>query len=279
MRSLLCVSLVLFFASAASAQFGQGAPKTVADPAKPAAGNPGGLPADGGAPAGGQTNAVFAALDLDSDGVISKNELKKAIVSLKKLDADNDGSLSLAECGGAMAAAAAPPVANTPNPADAWIEQLMAMDKNKDGKLTPDELTDNEKQMLQGADINNDGAVDRQELALAQASRNAQGGAFGPGQNGQAFNGRTNNEAMARFFQADRNRDGRITTDEVNASDKAMLQGADTDGDGAINAAEMQAFSVRMGNRARALGTGVNANGKIGVTETLENNNRNRKRN
>jgi Ca2+-binding EF-hand superfamily protein len=282
MRSLLCVSLVLLFASAASAQFSQGAPKTVADPAKPAdaAANPGGLPAAGGAPAGGgQANSIFAALDLDGDGVISKNELKKAIVSLKKLDTDNDGSLSQTECGGAMAAAATPPVANSPNPADAWIEQLMAMDKNKDGKLTPDELTDNEKQMLQGADINNDGAVDRQELALAQASRNGQGGAFGPGQNGQAFNGRTNNEAMARFFQADRNRDGRITSDEVNASDKAMLQGADANGDGAIDAAELQAFSVRMGNRARALGTGVNANGKIGVNETLENNNRNRKRN
>jgi Ca2+-binding EF-hand superfamily protein len=273
--------LVLFFTSAASAQFGQGAPKSVADPAKPAdaAANPSGTPAAAGA-GDGQANAIFAALDLDGDGVISKNELKKAIVSLKKLDTDNDGSLSLAECGGAMAAAGAP-VANAANPADAWIEQLMTMDKNKDGKLVPEELTENERQMLQNADINRDGAIDRQELALALASRNGQGGAFGPGQNGQSFNGRSNNEAMARFFQADRNRDGRITSDEVNASDKAMLQGADTNGDGAINAAEMQAFSVRMGNRARALGTGVNPNGKIGVNETLENSNsnRNRKRN
>jgi Ca2+-binding EF-hand superfamily protein len=276
MRSQLCVSLVLLFASSASAQFGAGAPKAAADATKPAdaAANPG-----GGVPAaGGQASPIFAAIDLDSDGVISKVELKKAIVSLKKLDSDNDGALTLAECGGAQAPGG-PAIANNIDPAAQWIDQVMAMDKNNDGKLTANELTENEKQMLQGADLNGDGAIDRQELATAYASRTGQGNAFGPGQNGQAFNGRSNNETMARFFQADRNRDGRVTSDEVSASDKAMLQGADANGDGGIDAAELQAFSQRMGNRMRAFGAGVNANGQIGVTETLENNNRNRKRN
>jgi Ca2+-binding EF-hand superfamily protein len=280
MRSLLCVSLVLLFASTASAQFSKGAPKTAADATKPADGavNPGGQPAGEAAAAGGQASPIFAALDLDGDGVISKVELKKAIVSLKKLDSDNDGTLTLAECGGTQAPGG-PVIANNTDPAAQWIDQIMAMDKNKDDKLTPNELTDNEKQMLQGADLNGDRAIDRQELAAAYANRAGQNAFGGPGQNGQAFNGRNGNEAMARFFQADRNHDGHLTADELPASDKALLQGADANKDGAIDAAELQAFSMRMGNRMKAFGTGVNPNGQIGVNETLENNNRNRKRN
>jgi len=46
--------------------------------------------------------------------------LKKAIVSVKKLDSDNDGALSLAECGGAQAGG--PPVANNVDPATQWID-------------------------------------------------------------------------------------------------------------------------------------------------------------
>jgi len=137
----------------------------------------------------------------------------------------------------------------------------MANDKNNDGKLTPDELSENEKQMLQGADQNGDGAIDRQELTAAVNSRNAPGAgsAFGgTGSYGPA--GARGNAVMARFFKYDRNHDGRLAPNEVPAQSRAMLNGGDTNGDGFIDAGEFQALAARMGERAKAFGAGNNLN-------------------
>ncbi|HEX3599380.1 MAG TPA: hypothetical protein VHU84_04520, partial [Lacipirellulaceae bacterium] len=224
MRILLCAVLACLMTSTASAQFAKRSEaarnKADADAAKPAA-----QPAPAANPAPAQPaagaaapNALFAALDLDGDGIISKVELRKAIVSLKKLDKDNDGQLTMAECGIDGAPAAGQAAANNdPTP---WVDRIMANDKNKDGKLTPDELTDNEKQMLQGADANNDGAIDRQELMAYASNQNALNGAAGAFNNaagaGMVPGARGgNNEAMAGFFRYDRNHDGKLTPDEV----------------------------------------------------------------
>jgi Ca2+-binding EF-hand superfamily protein len=285
MRTFLCASIVVLCAAAtASAQFannpalkgdGKAAEADAAKPAEPPA-----IPADPAAaaeaPAAGPS-AIFAALDLDADGTISKVELKKAIVSLKKLDSDNDGNITLAECAGDANGGAA---AIAGNPATQWLDRIMAKDKNNDGKLTPNELNENERQMLQGADANNDGAIDRQELSAMQSAgpQGGPGNAFvgGPG---AGFAGRAGNEAMGRFFQYDRNRDGRLTANEVPPQARGTLQGADLNGDGAIDAREMQATIAQMGDRAKAFGAGVdpNANG-AGQGTPNANEPRNRKR-
>jgi len=217
---------------------------------------------DDKAAAGGSANALFAALDVDGDGIISKAELKKAALSLKKLDADKDGQLTSAECGGGDAAAGGGGAVN--NEQAQWIDRIMAKDKNKDGKLTPDELTENERQMMQGADQNNDGAIDRQELA----AMGNKGNAVGPGGNVAGGGNRAGmgrgNEAMGRFFQYDRNGDGRLTADEVPPQAMGMLRGGDLNGDHAIDAAEMQAIIARLGDRAKAFGAGVDPNAKTG---------------
>jgi Ca2+-binding EF-hand superfamily protein len=276
MRSLLCASLVLVFASAASAQFANN-PAFTKKPAGTERAKKGDKPADPstiavvppGAPAGADAadapavapNALFAALDLDGDGVISKIELRKAMASLKKLDLDNDGNITLAECGGGAAVAGGGAVAG--NDANQWIDRIMAKDKNNDGKLTPDELTVGERQMLQGADLNNDGAIDRQELAAMGNRANAAGGQNGnyaAGANGGVAAGRRNNEAMGRFLQWDRNHDGRLTADEVPPQAMGALRGADTNGDGAIDAGEMQAVIAQMGDRAKAFAAGADPN-------------------
>jgi Ca2+-binding EF-hand superfamily protein len=131
--------------------------------------------------------------------------------------------------------------------------------------------------MLQGADKNNDGAVDRSELEAMQANAAGQGAFAGQNNNG-AFNGRGGNEAMGMFLQYDRNHDGRLTTDEVPQQAVQSLRVADINRDGVIDAAEFQALSQRMGNQWKGqFGPGMNnKNGQIGVTDTLENNNRNR---
>src|SRR5690242_5969362 len=106
MRAFLGASLVVLFVSTASAQFAQNPalqgnppadpPKAVDAAVPPAAGAAD--PNAAGAINGG-ANALFAAIDLDGDGTISKVELRKAAASLKKLDKDNDGALTAAACG------------------------------------------------------------------------------------------------------------------------------------------------------------------------------------
>jgi hypothetical protein len=128
--------------------------------------------------------------------------------------------------------------------------------------------------MLQGADLNNDRAVDRQELA-ALGANNALGAAglgpgiapigIGPGQGGLNPNGRAGNEAMGRFLQLDANGDGKITPDEVPQQAGGMLRGADLNGDGAIDAREMQVLHAKMGDRLKMLGAGADPNAPPGT--------------
>jgi Ca2+-binding EF-hand superfamily protein len=266
--------MFFFFATAAVAQFANNPALTKKPPGADAAqkdnkpAEPANIPADPGgvAPVGAAAagpNGLFAALDTDGDGIISRAELRKAVVSLRKLDADNDGAITLAECGGgAVAAGGAAIAGNGPNE---WMDRIMAKDKNGDGRLTPEELNVGEMQMLQGADLNSDGAIDRQELA--QMGKGQAGAAGRPGNNfagganaGPGLGRRGNNEAMGRFFQYDRNRDGRLTADEVPPQAIAALQGGDRNGDGAIDAGEMQAIAAQMGERAKAFGAGVDPN-------------------
>ncbi|MDA7916060.1 EF-hand domain-containing protein, partial [Verrucomicrobia bacterium] len=49
---------------------------------------------------GGRPTPLFAALDSDKDGTISKVELKQAMASLKKLDKNNDGQITMEEISG-----------------------------------------------------------------------------------------------------------------------------------------------------------------------------------
>jgi Ca2+-binding EF-hand superfamily protein len=94
----------------------------------------------------------------------------------------------------------------------------------------------------------------------------AAGGADATQQNGQGAQpvaGGRGNEAMARFMQYDRNHDGVLTPDEVPPQARAMLRGADLNGDGRIDAAELQAFSQRMGEQMRAWAAGVNPNAGV----------------
>ena len=177
------------------------------DKAAGAADNTANPPAANGAAA---ANKLFAALDLDGDGIISKAELRKAIVSLKKLDTDNDGQLTMAECGigtdangnptaDANAGANANGVANDPtlNGANGAANTafsgrrndamagFLALDKNHDGKLTPDEVPPQMMGMLRGADLNHDGAIDAAEFAaVAQKMGDRMKAAYAAGLNG-----------------------------------------------------------------------------------------------
>jgi hypothetical protein len=67
--------------------------------------------------------------------------------------------------------------------ADAFVAKMMAFDKNKDGKLTRDEITDPRLlRLFDRADSNKDGIVTREELvALFQKENQGSGGRGGDG--------------------------------------------------------------------------------------------------
>jgi Ca2+-binding EF-hand superfamily protein len=211
-------------------------------------------------PVGPPPNIMFSLIDSDSDGVITKTELRRAVVQLRKLDADKDGNITLAEV-----SPAGGPGGPWGDPAQ-FVQRLMAEnDRNKDDTLTAAEIPDNLKPMLREADINNDTFVTREELNAVVTNMNRFPGGPGAGPwnqagafPGQPARGNRDNEMTGRLMRSDRDGDGKLSADELPANMRNMFQkGDDLNGDGAIDAGELQAVVQRMGDRARGLRGGL----------------------
>jgi Ca2+-binding EF-hand superfamily protein len=104
---------------------------------------------------------VLAALDADHDGEISMSEIKNAPVKLRTLDTNGDGRLTVDEV--------------LPDPATSWVAQLMSVfDKNGDGRISEDERSNEPgrrfRALLDRADRNKDGVVTEEELTDAVRS-------------------------------------------------------------------------------------------------------------
>jgi hypothetical protein len=70
------------------------------------------------------------------------------------------------------------------------VKRLMAFDKNKDGKLTREEVTDKElHRLFDRADANKDGVVTREELEALAAQESAIGGGGKGGRGGEGGKG------------------------------------------------------------------------------------------
>ena len=180
----------------------------------------------GGRGGRGGGDRLFAALDLNSDGEINANELRKAIASLKKLDADEDNIITREEAGvgGRGGRGGGDPAQMV----DRWFEN----DENADGKLTEDELPPFLVQMIDRGDDNGDGALDRDELT-AMAGQFGGGGGFGGGGpfGGGGFGGPGGGNMIEQF---DRSGDGALQPNEVPPQMMGFLQNADEDGNGSI---------------------------------------------
>jgi Ca2+-binding EF-hand superfamily protein len=210
-------------------------------------------PGDAAAP---QANAMFAAMDADGDGVISKLELRKAIKALKTLD--NDGSITLAEASvGGPSAIAGGVAADDPQ-----VAQLMSMDRNRDNKLTANEVPPAMQQMVGAADQDRNGEITREEIAAAVANtrnrfgagswQGGPGGARGP--NGAGLD--DTEQAMGQFLQHDKDGDGKVTERELPPQMRRAMQ-ADQNKNGELDAGEMQAWIAQQGGKARALRGGI----------------------
>jgi Ca2+-binding EF-hand superfamily protein len=221
-----------------------------------------GVPAVAGAPgaAAAPVNRMFAVIDANSDGVINANELRRAVAALKTLDADRDGNISLAEV---SSPGTEPGNAFLPGNANQPVDQTMAQfDKNKDGKLTADEVPGEMAMMLRQADQNGDGAIARAELAAAMERMQGMfNGAGGPGNRGGGNMDQFSQQMTELLRSYDRNRDGRLTPDELPPQMQGALQGADQNGDGAIDPRELEIFRRQFGAR---VGRGPNGEPMFG---------------
>src|SRR5260370_3505292 len=61
---------------------------------------------------------------------------------------------------------------------DAIVERIMSFDKNKDGKITKDELPERMQFLIEKGDTNKDGALDKDEIKKLSTDR-AKDGNFG----------------------------------------------------------------------------------------------------
>ncbi|MEZ6061130.1 MAG: hypothetical protein R3C19_12265 [Planctomycetaceae bacterium] len=164
-------------------------------------------------------NPVLAALDADSDGEISSEEIAQAAVVLKKLDANNDGKLTREELrpmgppegqgfgggpggpgfgrgpafgrgqgfgGGPGFGAGGPGGPGGPGGfrPEQMTARIMEADTNGDGKISKDEAPERVKQRFDTVDANSDGLLDKSEIEslTKQIMERMREGGFGRGQ-------------------------------------------------------------------------------------------------
>lgn len=107
-------------------------------------------------------------------------------------------------------------------------------------------------EMLRRADTNGDGAVSRAEYAamrerlFAKLDRNHDGYLTADDRSGRRMGRRASGEKLQQAMQGlDRDGDGRVSHDEFTQGPTLMFDRADTDGDGTLSPAEIQAFAEK----------------------------------
>jgi Ca2+-binding EF-hand superfamily protein len=196
----------------------------------------------GGRPGG---DPIVSALDANGDGRIDKTELRGAAAALRKLDKNKDGQIASEEIrgpgdgrrggprdrprgGGGPPGEAGGPRGQQPGdgPRQPWIlvhADEIDLDKNK--IISRDEIVGEATKAFAGYDTNNDGKLSQSELSGRGGSRSAMGG-FLKGhskeidRDGDGILTRTEavGNAERMFAKMDRNEDGKITAEEMEAS-------------------------------------------------------------
>ena len=193
----------------------------------------GGGPGGPGGPMGDPTQMVDMAMraDQNGDGKLTADEVTdpRQQMMLRSADADGDGAVSREELTTAMEqfqrrmgggpGFGGPGGAFGGRGGGDMTERMMAMDKNGDGKITPDEAPEQARGMLRQADADGNGEVDANEMA--QWSRRMGGrarGEFGAarGEGGPAGRSSRGNEEAGDEGGARSDRRSRRGQDEEN---------------------------------------------------------------
>ena len=239
-------------------EFAKGTQKsTEAKP--PLAGEPGGR----GRPGGGAPNIkeFLSRLDKNGDGKISKEEAPERMKeNFDRLDANKDGNIDAEEflrsAGGRPGGTppSAPPAGG--GEAKAAEEIFTKHDANSDGKLTKDEIPDEQKEMFQRIlDRAGDGvaAVTKEQFVRAiMAQRQFQNGRPPDGRPGEPGRpGAGPMVALPVLKALDADGDGEISKSEIEGAAKA-LSALDKNGDGKLSRDEILPNFTGSGNPGRA---------------------------
>lgn len=175
-------------------------------------------PGGPGGPGGG-AEGIFGRFDQNSDGKLTADEIPPQMVDrFRGADTNGDGSIDLQEMtalmesgqfgrggrggqGGQGFGRGGPGGGFGGNDPQAYMQQFMRSDRNGDGMLTPNELSQQQIAMLRGADADGNSAISQQEFMqaaqqMAERANRFGGGGQGPG--GQRF-GRQGARPTDRF--------------------------------------------------------------------------------
>ena len=186
--------------------------------------------------AGGSVS-ILQALDYNRDGKLQQSEIDMAVVILRRMDRNNDGELSAGElsgpsnrAGGFAGSQNNRPSVNTGQGGQprARIPQFSDLDKNGDGKISPEEAPERMAEHFGEHDTNSDGFIDKKEQAeviefirqrFGQRNRTDQNRGFG-------------------LEQIDTNKDGKISKDEAPERMAERFGEIDSNSDGFIDKEE-----------------------------------------
>ena len=108
---------------------------------------------------GNVDDEILQLFDTNEDQTVSFDEIDQGAQRIRRMDANGDMQVSVVELAAASGVDGGAELAN----------QLMAFDKNKDGKLSADEVPHRMRLIVQSADKDKDGLTDKMELAAMSA--------------------------------------------------------------------------------------------------------------
>jgi Ca2+-binding EF-hand superfamily protein len=197
---------------------------------------------------------AFLALDADGDGVISAAEIANAPAALQSLDKNGDGRLTEEEVRPQMGGRGGRgerggrdgEPGETPAPGtDDMVKMLMAFDKNGDGQLTRDELSERLYGLFDRADADKNGILTAEEIrkaaqaAAAPAARGRGEGFRAEGREGRGGGPPSFMKLDPILAALDTDGDGTISAEEIAAA-PAALKKLDANGDGQLSADEVR---------------------------------------
>lgn len=214
-------------------------------------------------------NPLMDALDKDRDGELSEEEIDGAVSALKSLDRNKDRKLDGSEIrpsmegmgrggfGGGFGGPGGQGGGGGGGGGDAMVERMMAMDADKDGKLSKAEIPERLQPTLERGDKNQDGFLDREEIQAIARERSGQPGPGGQGPRPGDFI----NQMMER---TDANKDGKLTGEEVPPFLREQMATMDTNKDESLDKAELEAGMAARIREGQPLPGGRGAQGGRG---------------
>jgi len=173
------------------------------------------------------------ALDTNKDGTISKDEY---MAGFAKYDKDGDGKLSMRE----LMAQSQSGGRSEGQKGGKDGSRLKKMDTDGDGKVSKQEFLDNTANKFFGhLDKDGDGYISKEESEAMKKNRPKRQNRPQDGQGGKGGQGNNEDRAKQMFSKMDANGDGKLSRDEFRGPDQAFDK-IDENNDGSLTMEELQ---------------------------------------